>query len=52
MLAKSKFNSIEVLTSKALVDSSISNDKFGLINNFLNEYDDMKEENLKSSTVY
>ena len=44
MLAKSKLNSIEVLISKALIDSNISHDKFVLINNMLKEYDDMKQE--------
>ena len=54
LLAKSKLNSIEVLISKVLIDSSISHDEFVLINNIQKEYDDMKEEikNLKSSTVY
>ena len=49
MVAKSKLNSIEVLISKALIDSNISHDEFVLINNVLKEYDDMKEEmkNLK-----
>ena len=44
MLVKSKLNSIEVLISKALMDSVISHDKFVLINNLLKEYDEMKEE--------
>ena len=39
MLTKSKSNSIEVLTSKALTDSNISHDEFVLINNALKEYD-------------
>ena len=40
---------MEVLISKALIDSSISHDKFVLINDVLKEYDNMKEEirNLK-----
>ena len=47
--AKSKLNSIEVLISKALIDSNISHDEFVLINNVLKEYYDMKVEikNLK-----
>ena len=53
LLAKSKLNSIEVLISKALIDSVISHDEFVLINNVLKEYDKMKEEiknlNTKSS---
>ena len=44
LLAKSKLNSIEVLISTGLIDSSISNDEFVLINNVLREYDDMKEK--------
>ena len=44
LLAKSKLNSIEVLISKALVDSNISHDKFVLINNVLKEFYDTKEE--------
>ena len=35
LLAKSKLNSIEVLISKALIDSNISHDEFVLINNVL-----------------
>ena len=50
LLAKSKLDSIEVLISKALIDSNISRDEFTLINNVLKEYDKMKEEvgNLKT----
>ena len=44
MLAKSKRNSIEVLISKALIDSNISHDEFVLINNVLKGFYDMKEE--------
>ena len=46
LLAKSKLNNIEVLISKALIDSVVSHDGFVLINNVLKEYHDMKEENL------
>ena len=50
MLAKSKFNSIEVLISKVLIDSVINHDEFVLINNVQKEYNAMKEEvkNLKT----
>ena len=50
LLAKSKLNSIEVLISKALIDSNISHDEFVLINNVLKEYEDMTGEikNLKT----
>ena len=44
LLAKSKLNSIEVLISKALIDSNISHDEFILINNELKEFYDTKEE--------
>ena len=49
LLSKSKLDSIEVLTSKALIDSNISHDEFVLIN-VLKKYDNMKEEtkNLKT----
>ena len=43
LLAKSKLNIIEVLTSKVLIDSVISHDEFVLINNFLKEYNEMNE---------
>ena len=54
MLAKSKLNDIEVLISKALINSQVSYDEFVLINNVLTEYDDTKEEikNLKTYTVH
>ena len=50
LLAKAQLNTIEVLISKALIDSNISYDEFVLINNMLKEYDDMKGEikNLKT----
>ena len=54
LLAKSKLTSIEVLTSKVLIDSDISHDKFVLISNVLKEYENMKEEikNLKAWKVH
>ena len=42
--AKSKLNSLEVLISKALIDSNISHDKFVLVNNMPKEFGDIKEE--------
>ena len=50
LLANSKLNGMEVLISKALIDSDISHDEFALINNVLKEYDNMKKEikNLKT----
>ena len=44
LLAKSKLSSIEVLISKALIDSVIISNEFFLINNVLKEYNEMKEE--------
>ena len=44
LLAKSKSNSIEVLISKALIDSNISHDELVLINNVLKEFYNIKEE--------
>ena len=44
LLAKNKLNVIEVLISKALIDSNISHDEFASVNNVLKEYDDAKEE--------
>ena len=50
-LAKTKLNSIEVVISKALINSNIIHNEFVLINNVLKEYDDVKEEinNFKTS---
>ena len=50
MLAESKLNKIEVLISKALMDSVISHDEFILVDNALKEYNEMKEQikNLKT----
>ena len=44
LLAKTNLKTIEVLISKTLIDSCISDDEFISINNMLREYDDMKEE--------
>ena len=44
MLEKSKLKSVEVLISKALIDSNISDDESSLINNVPKEFDDMNEE--------
>ena len=44
MLPKCKLISLEILISKANIDSNISHDGFFLINNVLKEYDDMKEK--------
>ena len=44
LLAKSKLNSIEVLITKALINSNISHDEFVLINNLPEEFDDIRKE--------
>ena len=44
LLAKSKLNNIEVLISKALIDSNISYDEFVSINNMLKEYNEWKKK--------
>ena len=44
LLTKSKLNSIEVLISRALIDSNINHDEFVLINNVLKEFYDTKEK--------
>ena len=44
MLAKFKLSSIEVLITKALINSNISHDEFVLINNVLKEFYDIIEE--------
>ena len=50
MLGKDKLNSIEVLISKALIDSYINHDKFVSINNVLREYYEMKKERKNPET--
>ena len=49
LLAKAKLNSIEVLISKAIIDSYISHDEFVFINNVLKKFYDMTEEIKKSN---
>ena len=44
MLGKSKLKSIEVLISKVLIDSNISDDESSLINNVPKEFDEINEE--------
>ena len=54
LLGKDKLNTIEVLISKALIDSYISHDEFVSINNVLRKYIEMKEEikNPETSVEY
>ena len=51
MLAKSKLNSTETLTSQALIDLEISHEEFKTIVNEEEKYERMKENirNIKSS---
>ena len=51
MLGKSKLKSVEVLISKALIDSNISDDESSLINNVPKEFDDMNEEIKNSNDI-
>ena len=44
LLRKTKLRAIEILISKALIDSYISHDEFVLVNKVLREYNKMKEE--------
>ena len=50
LLAKSKWNSIEVLIYMVLIDSKISHGEFALLSIVLKEYEDVKEgiKNLKT----
>ena len=45
----SKFNRIEVLISKTLIDSVISHDEFVLSKDVLKEYEEIKEETKNAS---
>ena len=51
-LAKSKLNSVEILISKALIDSNISHDEFKLINNVPKEFKNIKEEFKNSKILF
>ena len=42
LLGKDKLNAIEVLISKALINSYVSNDEFVSVNNVLREYNEIK----------
>ena len=49
LLAKYKLNSIEILISKALINSVISQTKFVLINNVLKKYNEIKNAKFAST---
>ena len=44
LLGKDKKNTIEVIISKAVIDSDINHDEFVSVNNVLREYNEMKKE--------
>ena len=44
LLGKTKLDTIEVLISKALIDSYINCDEFVSVNNVLREYNEMKKK--------
>ena len=52
LLGKDKLNTIEVLISKALIDSYISHDKFVSVNNVLREYYEAKKEIKEHKTLW
>ena len=44
LLRKTKLDTVEVLISKAFIDSCISHDEFVSVNNVLRKYNEMKKE--------
>ena len=44
---KTKLNTIEVVISKALIESHINHDEIVSVNNVLREYNEINEENKK-----
>ena len=44
LLGKDKLNTIDVLISKALIDSYITDDEFVSVHNVLREHNEMKNE--------
>ena len=50
LLGKDKLNTIEVLISKAVMESYISHDQFFSVNDMLREYNKMKKEIKNSET--
>ena len=48
LLAKAKWNTIEVFMSKALIESYINHEKWVLVNNVLRKYSKMKKRNQNS----
>ena len=54
LLGKDKLNTIEVLISKALIDSSFSHNELVSVNNLIKEYNEIKEKvkNPETSVEY
>ena len=53
LLGKDELHTIEVLTSKSLIDSYISHDELVSVNNVFREYNEMKKEiNPETSAEY
>ena len=50
LLEKYNFNTIEILISKAVINSYISHDEFVSVNNVLREYYEMKGETKNAET--
>ena len=50
LLWKDKLNTIEIPTSKALINPYISYDEFFLVNNVLKEYNEMKKKKKNPET--
>ena len=51
-MGKGKSNTIEVLISKALIDSYISHDEFFSVNNALRKYNEIKKEIKELCVIY
>ena len=54
LLAKTKSNTIEVLVSKAWIDSYINHNEFDSVNKIIREYNEMEEKikNFKNAVEY
>ena len=52
MVRKGKFNTIEVLISKTLIDSYISHNEFFSVNNVLRKYNEIKKEIKELCVIY
>ena len=51
LLGKTRLDTIEVLSSKALINSHIFHNKFVSVNNVLRKYNEMKEEINNAETL-